>query len=121
MNLALPLITTASWHIFLYFQFAEKFQEVKEQAKLARDKSQEKVETLSNHSQVNNISVPYESLIHFISLAFHPFHLQSVCWLPESLQGHRENEKLFHKHQMIHFLCLEMASGIIMYVNMFKY
>lgn len=32
-------------------KFAEKFQEVKEQAKLARDKSQEKVETLSNHSQ----------------------------------------------------------------------
>lgn len=34
-------------------QFAEKFQEVKEAAKLAKDKSQEKVETLSNHSQVN--------------------------------------------------------------------
>ncbi|KAM7424417.1 hypothetical protein PAMA_000657 [Pampus argenteus] len=32
-------------------KFAEKFQEVKEAAKLARDKSQEKVETLSNHSQ----------------------------------------------------------------------
>lgn len=37
------------------FQFAEKFQEVKEAAKLARDKSQEKAETLSNHSQVNYI------------------------------------------------------------------
>ncbi|XP_026234144.1 homer protein homolog 2 isoform X3 [Anabas testudineus] len=32
-------------------KFAEKFQEVKEAAKLARDKSQEKAETLSNHSQ----------------------------------------------------------------------
>lgn len=35
-------------------KFAEKFQEVKEQAKLARDKSQEKVETLSNHSQLES-------------------------------------------------------------------
>ncbi|XP_068954820.1 homer protein homolog 2 isoform X3 [Petaurus breviceps papuanus] len=32
-------------------KFAEKFQEVKEAAKLARDKSQEKIETSSNHSQ----------------------------------------------------------------------
>ncbi|XP_023669652.1 homer protein homolog 2 isoform X3 [Paramormyrops kingsleyae] len=32
-------------------KFAEKFQEVKEAAKLARDKSQEKIETASNHSQ----------------------------------------------------------------------
>lgn len=32
-------------------KFAEKFQEVKEAAKLARDKSQEKMETSSNHSQ----------------------------------------------------------------------
>ncbi|XP_049573803.1 homer protein homolog 2 isoform X1 [Syngnathus scovelli] len=31
-------------------KFAEKFQEVKEAAKIARDKSQEKVEVLSNHS-----------------------------------------------------------------------
>lgn len=36
-------------------QFAEKFQEVKEAAKLARDKSQDKVETLNNHSQVNAV------------------------------------------------------------------
>lgn len=41
----------------LCFQFAEKFQEVKDAAKLARDKSQEKVETLSNHSQVNDLSL----------------------------------------------------------------
>ncbi|KAJ3594130.1 hypothetical protein NHX12_006462 [Muraenolepis orangiensis] len=32
-------------------KFAEKFQEVKDAAKLARDKSQEKMETSSNHSQ----------------------------------------------------------------------
>ncbi|RLW03647.1 hypothetical protein DV515_00006377 [Chloebia gouldiae] len=32
-------------------KFAEKFQEVKEAAKLARDRSQEKIETSSNHSQ----------------------------------------------------------------------
>ncbi|CAL1603569.1 unnamed protein product [Knipowitschia caucasica] len=32
-------------------KFAEKFQEVKEAAKLARDKSQEAGETMSNHSQ----------------------------------------------------------------------
>lgn len=47
------------------FQFAEKFQEVKDAAKLARDKSQEKVETLSNHSQVNDLSLPPDALIHF--------------------------------------------------------
>ncbi|KAG7278154.1 hypothetical protein CRUP_019464 [Coryphaenoides rupestris] len=32
-------------------KFAEKFQEVKDAAKLARDKSQEKMETSSNHSE----------------------------------------------------------------------
>uniref|UniRef100_A0AAQ4QSJ6 Homer scaffold protein 2 n=1 Tax=Gasterosteus aculeatus aculeatus TaxID=481459 RepID=A0AAQ4QSJ6_GASAC len=32
-------------------KFSEKFQEVKEAAKLARDKSQDKVDTLSNHSE----------------------------------------------------------------------
>ncbi|XP_077419721.1 homer protein homolog 2 isoform X3 [Vanacampus margaritifer] len=32
-------------------KFAEKFQEVKEAAKMAKDKSQEKVEVLGNHSQ----------------------------------------------------------------------
>uniref|UniRef100_A0A8C3X051 Homer scaffold protein 2 n=1 Tax=Catagonus wagneri TaxID=51154 RepID=A0A8C3X051_9CETA len=36
-------------------KFAEKFQEVKEAAKLARDKSQEKIETSSNHSQVSHL------------------------------------------------------------------
>lgn len=39
----------------LHVQFAEKFQEVKEAARLARDKSQEKIETSSNHSQVSNL------------------------------------------------------------------
>lgn len=53
------------------FQFAEKFQEVKEAAKLARDKSQEKAETLSNHSQVNQISLPSEIVIQY------PFVVQS--------------------------------------------
>nr|XP_054369252.1 homer protein homolog 2 isoform X1 [Mirounga angustirostris] len=37
-------------------KFAEKFQEVKEAAKLARDKSQEKIETSSNHSQVSSVN-----------------------------------------------------------------
>lgn len=41
----------------LHVQFAEKFQEVKEAAKLARDKSQDKIETSSNHSQVSNLSI----------------------------------------------------------------
>nr|CAI9696512.1 unnamed protein product [Rangifer tarandus platyrhynchus] len=36
-------------------KFAEKFQEVKEAARLARDKSQEKIETSSNHSQVRQV------------------------------------------------------------------
>ncbi len=34
-------------------QFSEKFQEVKEAAKLAREKSQEKMETSSDQSQVH--------------------------------------------------------------------
>ena len=41
----------------LHVQFAEKFQEVKEAAKLARDKSHEKIETSSNHSQVSDLSL----------------------------------------------------------------
>ncbi|XP_019935650.2 homer protein homolog 2 isoform X1 [Paralichthys olivaceus] len=39
-------------------KFAEKFQEVKEAAKLARDKSQEKVDTLSNNSQDSGPETP---------------------------------------------------------------
>lgn len=46
---------------FLCFQFAEKFQEVKDAAKLAKDKSQEKGDTLSNHSQVKNLSAARET------------------------------------------------------------
>ncbi|XP_033617002.1 homer protein homolog 2 isoform X4 [Fukomys damarensis] len=38
--------------------FAEKFQEVKEAAKLAREKSQEKIETSSNHSQESGCETP---------------------------------------------------------------
>ncbi|XP_064168893.1 homer protein homolog 2-like isoform X1 [Anguilla rostrata] len=39
-------------------KFAEKFLEVKESAKLARDKSQEKMETSSNHSQESGRGTP---------------------------------------------------------------
>ncbi|XP_026865686.2 homer protein homolog 2 [Electrophorus electricus] len=39
-------------------KFAEKFQEVKEAAKLARDKSQEKTETSSNYSQESGRETP---------------------------------------------------------------
>uniref|UniRef100_A0A8C5NEC6 WH1 domain-containing protein n=1 Tax=Gouania willdenowi TaxID=441366 RepID=A0A8C5NEC6_GOUWI len=39
-------------------KFAEKFQEVKEAAKLAREKSQEKGETMSNHSQESGHEMP---------------------------------------------------------------
>ncbi|KAM6943077.1 homer protein homolog 2 isoform 3-T3 [Xenentodon cancila] len=39
-------------------KFAEKFQEIKDAAKLARDKSQEKAETLSNHSQESGHETP---------------------------------------------------------------
>uniref|UniRef100_A0A8C9JGU5 Homer protein homolog 2 n=1 Tax=Panthera tigris altaica TaxID=74533 RepID=A0A8C9JGU5_PANTA len=39
-------------------KFAEKFQEVKEAARLARDKSQEKTETSSNHSQESGCESP---------------------------------------------------------------
>lgn len=60
LNISLSLSLSVSC-----FQFAEKFQEVKDAAKLARDKSQEKVETLSNHSQVNDLSLPPDALIHF--------------------------------------------------------
>lgn len=37
-------------------KFAEKFQEVKEAARLARDKSQEKIETSSNHSRASSVN-----------------------------------------------------------------
>ncbi|XP_058398531.1 homer protein homolog 2 isoform X3 [Diceros bicornis minor] len=37
-------------------KFAEKFQEVKEAARLARDKSHEKIETPSNHSQASSVN-----------------------------------------------------------------
>ncbi|XP_023581742.1 homer protein homolog 2 isoform X4 [Trichechus manatus latirostris] len=37
-------------------KFAEKFQEVKEAARLARDRSQEKIETSSNHSQASSVN-----------------------------------------------------------------
>ncbi|XP_075413419.1 homer protein homolog 2 [Tenrec ecaudatus] len=37
-------------------KFAEKFQEVKDAARLARDRSQEKVETSSNHSQASSVN-----------------------------------------------------------------
>ncbi|KAF5927324.1 hypothetical protein HPG69_017801 [Diceros bicornis minor] len=40
----------------LCVQFAEKFQEVKEAARLARDKSHEKIETPSNHSQASSVN-----------------------------------------------------------------
>ncbi|XP_077419720.1 homer protein homolog 2 isoform X2 [Vanacampus margaritifer] len=39
-------------------KFAEKFQEVKEAAKMAKDKSQEKVEVLGNHSQESGPETP---------------------------------------------------------------
>ncbi|XP_075933723.1 homer protein homolog 2 [Anarhichas minor] len=39
-------------------KFSEKFQEVKDAAKLARDKSQDKVDTLSNHSQESGRETP---------------------------------------------------------------
>ncbi|XP_054473753.1 homer protein homolog 2 isoform X1 [Anoplopoma fimbria] len=39
-------------------KFSEKFQEVKEAAKLARDKSQDKVDTSSNHSQESGRDTP---------------------------------------------------------------
>uniref|UniRef100_UPI00398EF7FA homer protein homolog 2 isoform X2 n=1 Tax=Pristiophorus japonicus TaxID=55135 RepID=UPI00398EF7FA len=39
-------------------KFAEKFQEVKEAAKLARDRSQEKTETSSNHSHESSHETP---------------------------------------------------------------
>ncbi|XP_069078661.1 homer protein homolog 2 [Pleurodeles waltl] len=39
-------------------KFAEKFQEVKEAARLAREKSQEKAETSSNHSQESGRDTP---------------------------------------------------------------
>ncbi|XP_050822618.1 homer protein homolog 2 isoform X1 [Gopherus flavomarginatus] len=39
-------------------KFAEKFQDVKEAAKLARDRSQEKIETSSNHSQESGRETP---------------------------------------------------------------
>ncbi|KAG7473936.1 hypothetical protein MATL_G00101150 [Megalops atlanticus] len=43
-------------------RFAEKFQEIKEAAKVARDKSQEKMETSSSHSQESGRETPSSTL-----------------------------------------------------------
>ncbi|XP_036390449.1 homer protein homolog 2-like isoform X2 [Megalops cyprinoides] len=43
-------------------KFAEKFQEIKEAAKVARDKSQEKMETSSSHSQESGCETPSSTL-----------------------------------------------------------
>lgn len=51
------MINHSDKYLSCFFQFAEKFQEVKEAAKLARDRSQEKIETSSNHSQVCNLAL----------------------------------------------------------------
>uniref|UniRef100_A0ABI8A082 Homer scaffold protein 2 n=1 Tax=Felis catus TaxID=9685 RepID=A0ABI8A082_FELCA len=48
--------TQAPLDLTCFKQFAEKFQEVKEAARLARDKSQEKTETSSNHSQASSVN-----------------------------------------------------------------
>lgn len=53
----------------LCIQFAEKFQEVKEAATSARDKSQEKIETSSNHSQVSGWSVNQSECYLWLSLS----------------------------------------------------
>lgn len=50
------IVVRKSLITLLHVQFAEKFLEVKEAAKLARDKSQEKIETSSNHSQVSHFA-----------------------------------------------------------------
>lgn len=56
-QIILYIVNNFNKHLLCYFQFAEKFQEVKEAAKLARDRSQEKIETSSNHSQVCNLTL----------------------------------------------------------------
>lgn len=98
-----------------YFQFAEKFQEVKEAAKLAKDKSQEKVETLSNHSQVNYISLLSEILIQYntsavqLSLSNYSHSL----YRGERIKWNISVQPIFcHKRWRLQILCLEMASSI---------
>uniref|UniRef100_A0A8C5HTQ9 WH1 domain-containing protein n=1 Tax=Gouania willdenowi TaxID=441366 RepID=A0A8C5HTQ9_GOUWI len=63
-------------------KFAEKFQEVKEAAKLAREKSQEKGETMSNHSQVNIFS---ESNTSWFSNVCTPF--VHTCHVLENIEN----------------------------------
>ncbi|XP_037835732.1 homer protein homolog 2 isoform X3 [Kryptolebias marmoratus] len=72
-------------------KFAEKFQEVKDAAKLARDKSQEKGETLSNHSQESGRDTPSADQ----ASSFNGTDDEKISHVgPEAAQLKSENERL---------------------------
>nr|XP_020461457.1 homer protein homolog 2 isoform X2 [Monopterus albus] len=72
-------------------KFADKFQEVKEAAKLARDKSHEKGETMSNHSQESGRETPSTNQ----ASSFNGTDDEKICHVvPEATVLKSENERL---------------------------
>ncbi|XP_038130859.1 homer protein homolog 2 isoform X1 [Cyprinodon tularosa] len=72
-------------------KFAEKFQEVKDAAKLAKDKSQEKGDTLSNHSQQESgRETPSSNQASSINGTDD----EKISFSPEAAQLKSENERL---------------------------
>ncbi|XP_072551577.1 homer protein homolog 2 [Salminus brasiliensis] len=73
-------------------KFAEKFLEVKEAAKLARDKSQEKTETSSNHSQESGRETPVQSSNQVSSM--NGTDDEKISHTPETTALKTENDRL---------------------------
>ncbi|XP_037546252.1 homer protein homolog 2 [Nematolebias whitei] len=72
-------------------KFSEKFEEVKDAAKLARDKSQEKGETLSNNSQESGRETPSADQ----ASSFNGTDDEKISYVsPEATQLKSENERL---------------------------
>ncbi|KAI4873892.1 hypothetical protein NFI96_029947, partial [Prochilodus magdalenae] len=71
-------------------KFAEKFQEVKEAAKLARDKSQEKMETSSNHSQESGRETPSSNQVSSMNGTDD----EKISHTPETTALQSENDRL---------------------------
>ncbi|XP_066540626.1 homer protein homolog 2 isoform X1 [Hoplias malabaricus] len=71
-------------------KFAEKFLEVKEAAKLARDKSQEKMETSSNHSQESGRNTPSSNQVSSMNGTDD----EKISHTPETTALKSENDRL---------------------------
>ncbi|KAL7879308.1 hypothetical protein AOLI_G00102820 [Acnodon oligacanthus] len=71
-------------------KFADKFQEVKEAAKLARDKSQEKMETSSNHSQESGRETPSSNQVSSMNGTDD----EKISHTPDTMALKSENDRL---------------------------